>query len=147
MSKKAMPKSKAKTAYGLLGEIQKLITDEPRRYDQTTYKADVSTLPSYRQPACGTVCCIAGWVDTLKFARPISAKQNAPYGFDDSPIFKRGKKVLGLSFEQAEELFDAEAAGSDFEVLLGSAEHAERGVAHIERFRQKHAKQLKGKRV
>jgi hypothetical protein len=29
-----MPVSKAKTAYGLLSEIRKLILEEPKRYDQ-----------------------------------------------------------------------------------------------------------------
>jgi hypothetical protein len=84
MKKDLIPKSKAKTAYGLLSEVRKLILEEPKRYDQGIYIAringandSVDLRSEYRQePACGTVACVAGWVATLK--------RGSKFGYDEA---------------------------------------------------------------
>src|SRR4051812_46510738 len=90
-----MPVSKAKTAYELLGEIRKLILEEPLRYDQEKW-LDVGCLLHDREPKCGTVGCVAGWVVALKEQRTSSAQ---------SVIKCRAMAILGIEVNQANWLF------------------------------------------
>ena len=147
MAKNAMPVSKAKTAYGLLSEIRALILEEPKRYDQTVWKRDPAMLHRGDQPTCGTICCVAGWVDQLKSDEPVPSDNPYKYGsrggFADYEIAWRAREVLGLSMEQRDELFGAERVGPK----RSHNAHAKRGAAHIARFQKKYAKQLKAKRV
>lgn len=139
-----MPKSKAKTAYGLLSEIRKLILEEPKRYNQTdwlTRGADriEALYGKDAAPSCGTVGCVAGWVTALK---------GDP---DDSTAWPHvvADRVLGLSefgINQLE-LFRGSAAGDRGHTPGARKAHARRGAAHIARFQKKYAKQLKAKRV
>ncbi len=144
MSKNAMPVSKAKTAYGLLSEIRKLILAEPKRYDQHIWKRAVENIPSAMVPACGTVCCVAGWVDTLKSPEPIAPEDaSAAWEGVDYAIATRARDILGINMDQRLELFGSEAAGS----RMFLKDHAKRGAAHIAKFQKKYAAQLKAKRV
>lgn len=96
MTKNAMPVSKAKTAYGLLSEIRKLIIEEPKRYDQNSWSTSVFVNPD-ALPACGTVCCVAGWVKTLKdTANPTAAGMR---------VGEIAGDILGLDHKQRYELF------------------------------------------
>ena len=68
-----IPKSKAKTAYGLLADVYKAIEEEPRRfymeYVCPVYRGKeiVDTeLHGKKLPECCTVGCYAGWVQYLK---------------------------------------------------------------------------------
>lgn len=140
MSKSAMPKSKAKTAYGLLSEIRKLILEEPKRYDQTGWlirgKRYAASIYGDMAPACGTVGCVGGWVQALKG--------------------RSAGRTLGLNYQQQVELFDGAAAGKRWEFSDGGSSrvtvatvraHARRGAKHIARFQKKYSAQLKAKRV
>lgn len=143
MAKSLIPKSKAKTAYGLLSEIRKIILAEPKRYDQRYFRVSLNDLRHgfYSVPAevvapqCGTIGCVAGWVCALK----------APDVFvDETRIQSTASDILGahgFSFQ----LFDAKAAGPRIDE--NPVAHARRGAAHIAKFQKKHAKQLKAKRV
>lgn len=132
----AIPKSKAKTANGLLSEIRKLILAEPKRYDQFDWLSfEVRGLLA---PACGTVGCVGGWTVFLKQGR----RSNTP----------SAAGILGLSDSQADELFRGGAAGrrrgrDGVETEQSIAAHARRGAAHIRRFQKKHATQLRAKLV
>lgn len=137
VNSKEIPKSKAKTAYGLLSEIRKIILEEPKRYDQWGWlRRGKSLRGDPFEPACGTVGCVGGWITVLKDAKSDDAIQ-----------------ILGVGIEAAWELFDADAAGKrmcgdGFEYSEASiCAHAKRGARHIERFQKKYAKQLKAKRV
>lgn len=148
MAKNAMPVSKAKTAYGLLSEIRKLILEEPKRYDQTAWKREMSERDEEYRPACGTTCCIAGWVETLKSSRPVPAKiaherENARTGIN--LVSDRAAKILGLTWGQRMDLFEAGAAG--WNPLANINAHAANGAAHIAAFQARHADQLKAKKV
>ena len=131
-AKSLIPKSKTKTAYGLLSEVKSLILAEPLRYDQTCFTTDATMRA--RRPACGTVCCVAGWVATLKSPSPIR---------DPFEVSDFARDVLGLDNSQRSELVDIYAAGMTQPV----AAHAKRGAAHIAKFQRKYAAQLKAKRV
>ena len=165
MAKNVMPVSSATNAYELLNEIATLIVEEPKRYNQYTWKELIANVPEHIAPACGTVCCVAGWVDTLKNPEPIDAKllyaEKTNHWFD---VKYSASAILGISPEQAEVLFDGNAAGDrdpDNYVIededdhwdeVGRYEydlagHAERGAAHIRRFMAEHETQLKAKLV
>ena len=123
MAKNAMPVSKAKTAYGLLSEIKRLIVNDPEHYDQQI---------CWRHSGCGTVCCVGGWVVMLKAPRT-----------RDGNRLTRAEKILGLDWDTGTELWQFNAAGN----RADRRAHAERGAAHIARFQKKYAAQLKAKRV
>lgn len=80
-----IPKSKAKTAYGLLSEIVALIRDEPRRLDMSM-PLDTDAKNAYElAPSCGTVGCVAGWAVMLR------GNPNAKI-----PITTQGADILGI---------------------------------------------------
>lgn len=144
MSAKAMPKSKAKTAHELLGEIHDLIIEEPLRYDQSNWKTWMRRVDESLRPACGTTACVAGWVDTLKSKRPIRAYDIWRGGAAES-LRDRAIRILGITQRQAKHLFAGSAVG--YRAVDGIEGHARRGAAHIARFMKRHATQLKAKRV
>ena len=145
-----LPKARGKTAYGLLGDVIKAIREEPRRYDQwqllSTYQP-TTTKADPLLPECGTVGCVAGWVTVLQGGR-LTWRTN---------IWEQAQKILGLTPEQANELFDDRAAGDRDEnwwedphyednstkvTLRSFKAHATRGIRHIERFRKQYKSQL-----
>lgn len=146
MAKNAMPVSKAKTAYGLLSEIRKLILEEPKRYDQGTWGRVGEHAAYYygkeHVPACGTVGCVAGWVSALK-GGPVGAHPGGPYPDDYAAKVLFGYEGDALFCDLAAELFDGHAAGQRDSVEA----HAKRGAKHIAKFQKKYAKQLRSKRV
>jgi hypothetical protein len=137
MKKKSLPKSKAKTAYGLLSEVRRLILAEPKRYNQSDTISFRDTggwsIDYSKWPACGTVGCVAGWVTTLKL----------PERAELYDVIAPAGNVLGLNPEQRRELFRGSAAGARAQTVA----HAKAGAAHIRRFQKKYAKQLKVKAV
>lgn len=135
---KALPKSKAKTAYGLLSEVAKLIVAEPKRYDQRNYLLtpdgpNASMFSDF--PACGTIGCVAGWVVTLK------AKRGRRTPNED--VCEVAADLLGLHDSQVNGLFGMFTVPG----LSQTAIHASNGASHIRRFQKAHAAQLKAKKV
>lgn len=134
MSKSAMPKSKAKTAYGLLSEVRAIILEEPKRYDQcATIEQGIEAEMIYgdQVPACGTVACVGGWVLALKGYSQYTGGLETAW------------RILGEPTNDMWNLFEADKAGSRDSLSA----HAKRGAAHIAAFQKKYAKQLKAKRV
>lgn len=143
MTKTALPTSRAKTAYGLLSEIRRLILAEPKRYNQKRYLErvdanspwiDAGVLSASDAAPCGTRACVAGWVVTLQHgadATYLSAAVDA-------------QEILGLDCDAADALFAGHAAGT---TTPGTKAHAKAGAAHIARFQKQHAAQLKATRV
>lgn len=134
-----IPKSKAKTAYGLLGGVCAVITAEPLRLDMQIVCLRDPAAVSVRynkSPVCGTVGCIAGWALTLNGK---TTPQETNYG-----VTWYAAELLGLDSTQEEELFQPRR-------LMGSnqqtAQHAERVVAHIRKFQKKYRAQLIAKQV
>ncbi|SRR5581483_3597442 len=140
--KKTSLKSRAKTAYGLLSEIAKLALDEPKRLRMGTYLSqrneydpeDPPHIGVQQWPACGTIGCIAGWAKFLT---------DAPSNGEG--MGEVARRVLGLSHEQATELFHDEALVHDDE--RGTKAHAKAAVRHLRAFQKANAAQLKTTRV
>ncbi len=136
-----VPKLRAKTAYGLLGQIARLIVEEPKRYNQSKWIAvkgnddhAAEGLPERGFPACNTVGCAAGWVCALTMKNP--------------PLYwsveDEATEILGLEGSGIEwELFDETAGGPKPQTKA----HARRGAKHIEKFRKKYRKLLLAKKV
>lgn len=131
--KTKLPKSKAKTAYGLLSEIKRLILAEPLRLAMGVWLAreddeytDSDDVKCY--PACGTVGCIGGWTQAL------TRKERT-----------RASDILGLNDHQQTELFH------DGRLVYAknqqTARHARATAKHIVAFQKKYASQLKQKAV
>lgn len=145
MSKKAMPKSKAKTAYGLLSEIRRLILEEPERYDQNQYLLTKEAFSwKFEQPsapACGTIGCVAGWTCALKGLRWPR----------NEAVLDQARIILGVDEAAATSLFRFDAvplrSPSLFEKRVTPQRHARLGARHIAKFQKKYAAQLKAKRV
>jgi hypothetical protein len=143
---RALPKSRAKTAYGLLSEIRRIILQDPRRYDQETTlrRIEARSLWYYDDaPPCGTVGCVAGWTVALKPKDAVQAVD--PPGW--SPVLRQAKAILGLTTGEAYVLFSGDAAGVRDPSAAGRRRHARAGAAHIARFQKAHAKHLKATRV
>lgn len=145
-----LPRSKAKTAFGLLGEVRKIILAEPKRYNQGDSisvrrpRNDGGDESEY-WPACGTIGCVGGWVYALKYPGRVRFMQRTSRYPIKNPL-DAAQEVLGLTDAQASTLFYSSAAGAlDWE--QGRKNHARRGAAHIARFQKKYAKQLKGTSV
>lgn len=140
MKKTKLPTSKAKTAYGLLSDICRIITEEPKRYDQSFWiyrpygDNGASSYPDKGFPSCGTVACVAGWVATLK------APTRQFHAADTKGI---AADVLGIDSMSASRLFDGAAIG----FYPQTDTHAAAGVAHIRRFQKKYRAQLLAKKV
>lgn len=57
---KAVPVSRAKTAWGLCADVIRAVMKEPKRVNMNVFVLRVA--PEDGGPACGTVGCFAGWV-------------------------------------------------------------------------------------
>lgn len=139
-----IPKSKARTAYGLLSEVCKIIRDEPKRYNQLAVlvkqdnysSVNLSYFTKLGFPSCGTVGCVAGWVHELK-------------GNKNDWVLSSAGRILGLINNQVNEFFNENALHElnkeGFEPQ--TKEYAELGVQHIQAFQEKYKKQLLAKKV
>lgn len=132
-----IPKSKAKNAYELLSEVRALILAEPKRYNQGIW--ELHAIPGVVDrfdaplgvPQCGTVACVAGWVNTLK------PRNDQEYP-DDAAM-----QTLGITSHQAGALFDADAFNGEPQTMA----YARLGERHIARFQKRYEKRLKAKAV
>lgn len=136
------PQSKAKTAYGLLSEIRRLILAEPKRYDQTDTlfmngrdsRLACKMDPNRGYPKCGTVGCVAGWVVALK---------TNPSTVATGGVLGTAARILQIDKILADQLF----GGSMVAGKPQTTQHALGGARHIAAFQKAHAAQLKAKRV
>lgn len=144
-----IPKSRAKTAYGLLTELEHVIAREPKRLDMSIVllrgeaitDANPHLMFPRQTPSCGTVGCIAGWTITLR--SPLDTLQNVRITCDTSTA----RKILGLTFEQNHELFFDVELVNDGTAHRQTREHADAVIAHIRRFKAEYAKQLRSHKL
>lgn len=125
MRTRALPKPiKSTNPVVILRHVIKAIEKEPKRYDQSAF-FDQQISPDDRDdyfPACGTVCCVAGWVNVL------TGQNNLDYSNQEDTA----RAVLGLTFSEAWEFFAGGAVKS--RSTIGARRHAKAGIAHIKRF-------------
>lgn len=135
---KLIPLSKAKTAYGLLRDVQKAIASEPKRANMGTFTETLS--PAEGGPACGTVGCFAGWVSLLAGQGMISNDIGARklLGYDLNYHF--GGSGSGY-------VFNSGSGDACVHFQSGTPEHARAVVQRIEGFIQRNLKALKARRL
>lgn len=140
---KKLPRSNAKTAYGLLEAVKRVVLDEPKRLDMgvVCLRGEAALAEDFlprglkkrRVPGCGTVGCIAGWSLALKGR--IGVTENN--GSDTNTA----ATLLGLDCEQERELFWAkDLTNAKNKQTLA---HARATVEHITTFQKKYEPQLK----
>ena len=144
---KALPKLKARTAYGLLSQVKQLILEEPKRYNQGIFisKRSNGAYNPEEYPACGTIGCVAGWVTML--VDPREDEDMNWYWFEPTKI---AQKALGLEGYQCDLLFDGDAvdALAGWKTPAeGTRAYARLGARHITRFQKRYEKQLKAKKI
>lgn len=127
-----VPRSKARTAYGLLSDVCAVVTEEPKRLAMGLWLAradeDSSGPPLLGFPACGTVGCIGGWVEVLSPKNPACAET-----------------ILGLDLNQSDTLFyDNDLCSAPGQQ---TASHARKVVSHIRKFQKKYRAQLLAKKI
>jgi len=139
----AIPRSRAKTAWGLLKDVRKAILEEPLRVDmgQVVGKLD----PDDGGPACGTVGCLAGWtlllagkkytirVDWESAVEKLLGNHDAvnyyTAGYNGAYVFNSGD-------------------GDDCHITdPGTQEHADAVVDRLDKFMQLNAAALKKKKL
>jgi hypothetical protein len=127
--KSALPKPiRSKNPVVILKHVIKVIREEPRRYNQGTWRTTTRSKDAVLHnsdyfPKCGTVCCVAGWVNHLTGQRA--------HGFGNSGA---ARKTLGLTLEEARALFDGEPHGVQSRWRVDAHTHANQGIKHIKRF-------------
>lgn len=132
----SLPVSTAKRALGLLREVQRLILEEPKRLDMGTVCYRRTSAPRARDyPSCGTVGCIAGWVNVLK-------------GYERPSDMNEAARTLGLNARQQKALFMPESLVSEARAgLRQSSAHAIKTFKHIDRFIKRNLGTLRYKKV
>lgn len=135
--------SKAKTAYGLLRDVQKAIIEEPRRANMGVYTCKLNPDTDPYAPACGTVGCVAGWISLLSGQGRVD---------DDIPARKlldpKGD-VLDLNTvgPYRNYVFNGGEGDACNRTTPGTPEHAGAVVQRIETFIQRNLKALKARRL
>lgn len=131
-----IPKSRAKTAYALLTEVKRLGLEEPKRMAMNVSLTRPDKYSRYwKQPRCGTVGCIAGWVAVL----------TNPDVSLESDIIGIAQRKLGLTRSQANDLFlDDTLCNAENPQTRARAQAVAR---HIEKFQREHAARLKAKKI
>lgn len=133
-AKTKIPKSRAKTAYGLLSEIVALIRDEPRRLDMSM-PLDTNAKDAYElAPSCGTVGCVAGWAVMLR------GNPNAKI-----PITTQGADILGIPNAVADLFYVFPKSSRDDNKPETLTRHAAEEIKIIRAFQKTNRKQLLAK--
>ena len=138
MSKlKPIPRSRAKTAYGLVRAVIRAIRAEPKRADITTFYN--RRHPEDGGPACGTVGCFAGWVCLLRDGRK---------GFD-----MRAMQILGehmnysIPGSQGHSVFNSGKGDACESTTPGTKAHSRAVIARIKKFIAVNENALRARRL
>lgn len=123
MKGKMPTRVKSKNPVVILKAVIKAIQEEPKRYDQSIvyvrHNSGSDRQPDYF-PSCGTVACVAGWVNILTGVR------------NKYDVYRAGEK-LGL--EDTVEMNKLFGIGRvPWRKDMTPEAHAKAGVAHIRRF-------------
>lgn len=134
---KAIPQSNATTAWGLLVDVKRAITEEPKRVNMNTYRYKLS--PVDGGPACGTVGCFAGWVGTM----------HSPAEYPSANMAVRILGV-GLNYEFGRagySVFNSGRGDSCHTTKPGTRAHARAVVQRINRFMKCNEAMLKARQL
>ncbi len=129
MKIKGLPRSKAKTAYGLVMDARRAIADEPKRANMSTYVDERS--PENGGPACGTVGCFAGWI--ILAANRVDPVNETVY---DATVAHRliGEEVDYYTVSRGHHVFNSGAGDACAQTEPGTRPHAKAVLARIDKF-------------
>lgn len=129
-----LPRVRTTDPVKILQAVINVIREEPLRYDQSV----VVTKDYYGlKPACGTVCCVGGWVNVLTRASAASPV---------SLSLQRAGRVLKLTDDEEGQLFDSEPSldpqgysqkprpWTRLDTKAAARQHMQAGVRHIKAF-------------
>lgn len=140
MNVNLIPHSSATNSYDLLEDVIKAIDEEPNRFDWAEWACDVErdgACGAYdvTQPACGTQACVSGWIGLLTDARPTLHCHQTERWFPQE------------THSDLEDLFYAEDDFGADQLAPNPGEsqrdYANRGIAAIRLFMQRHKRVLK----
>lgn len=139
--------SKAKTAYGLLRDVQKAVRQEPKRANMGTFTDRIDPTQYNNAPACGTVGCVAGWISILGGQGMVEDDAPARKLLGDGVKYHFNYGSLEFSDDGYHYVFNSGGGDACASTSPGTREHAEAVVARIERFIQGNLKALKARRL
>jgi hypothetical protein len=119
------------TSYKVLKFVRNIIAKEPKRLYMrnwlTLFKGEGYPVPGKSKPACGTVCCVGGWIC-------VATKHTEVYG-SGKPI-----RILGLC--------NAGDAYMDLDAIFGYTEAKPKEVlVMLDKYMTKYESLLKGRTV
>ena len=141
---KAIPRSKAKTAWGLLKDVRKAILDEPLRVNMKTVVA--KRKPSEGGPACGTVGCLAGWTLLLAGKR-FSYCHVRDWSLDVESLLGGRINIDFNTVVGRRYVFNSGDGDRCAWTIPGTPEHAEAVVARLDKFMEINKTALKKKKL
>lgn len=154
-----LPISLATNAYELMEDVNRAILEEPKRLNMenwvSMFKGDELTR-QYQEPACGTVCCFAGWVVTLKGRNPadmIRSARDYDIGFVASRLLSGDNLLLARELDAAFMGVDVYVPHEDRDseesctYFAGTREYAAAVVARFRVIMDKHEAHLKATAV
>jgi hypothetical protein len=147
-----VPTSKAKNGYDLCLEVIDAMLEEPKRVNMDYFclligqgEANFAQRPATETPACGTIGCFAGWVNTLTFGRGVSRRWQS----------QLTKEVLGRKLKynfrdesgHTQSYFNAGEGDGITQFKAGTPEYAIAVVQRIRRFMKVNAGPLKNRTI
>ena len=136
----AIPRSKAKTAWGLCQDVIRAIKKEPKLADMAVF-TDV-LLPEDGGPACGTVGCLAGWICRLAGQRTEDCETTAKHIIDP-----KGQLYYSIVGPRNYDVFNAGGGDRCATTEPGSRAHAHAVVTRMEKFMRINKTKLKAQRI
>ena len=64
-------------AWDILDRVINMIEDDEKRFDMGSWGGII--MPAQGGPACGTVCCLAGWAGVMVVGMPVTAGRKMAY--------------------------------------------------------------------
>lgn len=146
MRLKAVPRSRAKTAWGLLQDVKRAILAEPKRANMYVFTDYVT--PDEGGPACGTVGCFAGW--TALLARKESKTSLTPNYHYNAYVARSILGNLNYLFYRGDDSYSVFNMGAGDSCALtnpGTRAHARAVAARITRFMKVNETALKARKL
>ena len=143
MSKlQAIPRSRAKTAWGLCQDVIRTIKKEPKCADMSVFTG--VRLPEDGGPACGTVGCLAGWICRLA-GKPTRGWFYLPAA--EHIIDPKGQLNYCTVGPQNFDVFNAGDGDRCRTTSPGSRAHAHAVVTRMKKFMRINKTKLKAQRI
>ena len=136
----AIPRSKAKTAWGLCQDVIRAIKKDPKRANMSVFSEVF--LPEDGGPACGTIGCLAGWICRLAGRHTKDCRTTAKHIIDP-----KGQLHYSIAGPWNYDVFNAGGGDRCAITPPGSRAHAHAVVVRMKKFMRINKKALKAQRI